>query len=262
MSTRARCRLYSGVAFRSPGGSVPSAACSAAAAMRLRRASPPFSASSTAVARSGVEPMWVRPDPHVLARAAVDLDQGRHADHRPVLGAAGELLVAEPSRPATGADRASAPRRAPAPSSGSPGRGPRPRSSRSPPGPGGRTSPSSASSTRAGRTPGRRGRASRRSCRGCAPAGRRSAPPPADHAELVAVLERRVAGERADPHAAVRALDAAQLGDAADVDQQRRRRQAQLHQRQQRVAAGQQLRVLAALARAAAIASSTDSARA
>ena len=42
-----------------------------------------------------------------------------------------------------------------------------------------------------------------------------------------------------------------QPGDPAQVDQQRRRRQPQLHQRQQRVAAGEQLRVLAALAQRA-----------
>ena len=56
-----------------------------------------------------------------------------------------------------------------------------------------------------------------------------------------------VPGHRADPPAAVLALDAVQAGHPPQVDQQRRRRQPQLHQRQQRVPAGEQLGVLAVL---------------
>ena len=51
-------------------------------------------------------------------------------------------------------------------------------------------------------------------------------------------------GERADAHARARPLDAGELLDAADVDQVGRLRQAQLHHRQQAVAAGEQLGVL------------------
>lgn len=67
------------------------------------------------------------------------------------------------------------------------------------------------------------------------------------HAQLRAALEVGVAGQRADPPAAVLALDRAQAGDPAQVDEQRRRRQPQPHQRQQRVAAGERLRLLAAV---------------
>ena len=40
---------------------MPSAACSAAAAMLEASSAPPRSAASAAVARSGTLPMWVRP---------------------------------------------------------------------------------------------------------------------------------------------------------------------------------------------------------
>ena len=63
-----------------------------------------------------------------------------------------------------------------------------------------------------------------------------------DEAELAALLKVRVAGHRPDPKRAVVALDAAQAGHPAQVDQQRRRREAQLHQRDERVPAGEQLR--------------------
>src|SRR3954465_3362720 len=58
-STLARCRRYSGEAFRSVGGSVPSAASSAASLIDA----PWASACSTAVARNGVPPMLTRPMP-------------------------------------------------------------------------------------------------------------------------------------------------------------------------------------------------------
>jgi hypothetical protein len=58
-----------------------------------------------------------------------------------------------------------------------------------------------------------------------------------------------VPGQRPDRD--VRALvgDVRQVGDAADVDEHRGRREPQLHQRQQRMAAGQVLGVLAGLRR-------------
>ena len=103
------------------------------------------------------------------------LDHRADADHRPVLGAPGELLVAE--RPAVKrrqphlgdqlvrrerggevvAEQVAARRSRARRSARAPRPIPRPRAA--PP---------------AGPTPGRRARASRRSCRGCAPAGRRS----------------------------------------------------------------------------------------
>ena len=106
---------------------------------------------------------------------------------------------------------------------------------------------------RAGRRPGRRARASRRSCRGGAPAGRRPARPRAASSGTSA----RSTSERSQvvvPGAARRSRPRRRRpgrsdssGDAADVDQHLGHRQPQLHHRQQRVAAGQQLGVLAVL---------------
>ena len=70
----------------------------------------------------------------------------------------------------------------------------------------------------------------------------------ADRAQLGLALQVGVTRHRADPPLAVLALRAAQARDLAQVHEQRRRRQAQLHQRQQRVPAGQHLGVLAAVA--------------
>jgi hypothetical protein len=50
-----------------------------------------------------------------------------------------------------------------------------------------------------------------------------------------------VGGERADAQDAAGRFDAAEVGQAADVDQRRRLRQAQLQHRQEAVAAGDQL---------------------
>jgi hypothetical protein len=61
------------------------------------------------------------------------------------------------------------------------------------------------------------------------------------------VLHLGVGGHRADPPAAVGALDPVQPRNLAQVDQQRRRGQPQLHQRQQRMPAGEQLGILADL---------------
>ena len=60
--------------------------------------------------------------------------------------------------------------------------------------------------------------------------------------------DRRVRGERAEREAVTGDLDPGQLGDPADVDELRRGREAQLHHRDQAVAAGKQLHVLAAVA--------------
>ena len=68
---------------------------------------------------------------------------------------------------------------------------------------------------------------------------------PGDDPQIWGVLERGVRGQRPDPPGAVLALDPVQPGDLAQVHEQRRRRQAELHQRQQRMSAGQQLGVLA-----------------
>ena len=68
-----------------------------------------------------------------------------------------------------------------------------------------------------------------------------------EDAQLGRVLELGVRRQRADPPAPVLALDPVQTRDLAQVDEQRWRGQPQLHQRQQRVAAGEQLGVLAAV---------------
>ena len=76
----------------------------------------------------------------------------------------------------------------------------------------------------------------------------------------LADLEVPVAGQGADDHPVAVLADVGQIGQPADVDQHRRRRQAQLHQRQQRVAAGQQLGVFA-VSTSRPTASSTEVAR-
>ncbi len=58
-----------------------------------------------------------------------------------------------------------------------------------------------------------------------------------------------VPGERADRHVGALVADVGELGDPAEVDQHGRRGEPQLHQRQQRLAAGQVLGVLAVLGR-------------
>ena len=60
----------------------------------------------------------------------------------------------------------------------------------------------------------------------------------------IADLKVAVAGQGPDGDVAAVLPDIGQLGQPADVDQHGGRRQAQLHERQQRVAAGQQLGVL------------------
>ena len=222
----------------------------------------PRSASSTAVARSGIEPMCVSADAHVLARAVARLlDQRADADHRPVLGAAGELLVAEP-QPSSAGTRTSVTtspcstavvevvleqvgRRDLALRRRRPRASPSPRRPAAPPG---------------GRRPGRRGPASRRSC-------------PRLRTCWSAIVRRRLATRARGPRAPAgrrggssrrsascpfSRCDAAQARHLAQVHEQRRRRQPQLHQRQQRVPAGQQLGVLAALGAARPSASSSD----
>ena len=53
-------------------------------------------------------------------------------------------------------------------------------------------------------------------------------------------------GERADRDPVAVLADVAQVVEPADVDEQRRAREAQAHRRNERVAAGQELRVLVA----------------
>ena len=139
----------------------------------------PRSASSTAVARSGTEPMWVSPTrTSSIEPSPAFLTSARHGHHRPVLLAAVELLVAvavarELREADRGEDLALADRgrqvvleevggRDLALAAGCRGSSP---------------SPPRRAGSRAGRRPGRRARASRRSCPCCGPAGRRSSPP-------------------------------------------------------------------------------------
>ena len=70
---------------------------------------------------------------------------------------------------------------------------------------------------------------------------------PREHAELRRSGDGRVGSERADAGVAVVLLHAMEPGHAAQVDQEGRSRQPQLHQRQQRMAAGQDLGILAVL---------------
>ena len=175
VSTRARCFRNSAEAAVSLDGSVPSAACAAASAGDA----PPATASSTAVARSGVPPMFVerdrRPDGEPLSRwtsaATPTVAQScarrwyfrydqpgrvaelRHPDLRQQLSRADRGLE-HAGEEVGGRDRPLA--------AGADDRRTRRRARASPP---------------AGRRPGRRGRASRRSCRDGAPADRRSCPP-------------------------------------------------------------------------------------
>src|SRR5437773_737644 len=86
--TRARCFLYSGLARRSPAGSRPSDACWAASS----GLAPLCSASSTAVALTGVGPTLVRPirqSPLIFWAATPTIAQSnsrrRIFDHRRVL---------------------------------------------------------------------------------------------------------------------------------------------------------------------------------
>ena len=60
-------------------------------------------------------------------------------------------------------------------------------------------------------------------------------------------LEVPVPGEGADGDVVAGVADVGEIAQAADVDQHRRRRQPQLHEREQRVAAGEQLGVVAVL---------------
>src|ERR1700754_1440439 len=59
------------------------------------------------------------------------------------------------------------------------------------------------------------------------------------------MLELGMRRQRTDPPGPVFAADAAQARNLAQVDEQRRRREPQLHQRDQRVSAGEQLGILA-----------------
>ena len=65
--------------------------------------------------------------------------------------------------------------------------------------------------------------------------------------EQVVGLDVAVPGERADRDVVAGVADVGEVAHPTDVDEHRRRRQPQLHQRQQRHAAGQQLGVVAVL---------------
>ena len=80
-------------------------------------------------------------------------------------------------------------------------------------------------------------------------------------AEQVARLEVAVAGEGADGDVVAGVADVGQVVQPADVDEHRRRGQPQLHQRQQRVAAGEQLGLVAVLGERRRRASSAEPAR-
>ena len=114
--------------------------------------------------------------------------------------------------------------------------------------------PSASSDGRQVATPDRRGRSSRRWCRGGAPAGRRPGRRRGQERHLlleqVGRLEVAVAGERADGDVVAAVADVRQVGQPADVDEHRRLGEPQLHQRQQRVPAGEELGVVAVLGRA------------
>ena len=99
---------------------------------------------------------------------------------------------------------------------------------------------------RASRPPGRRGRGCRRSCRGCAPRDRRCRARPARRKPPVGSGTRPSSIAACVTQAPMRDrvrvfADGRQLGDARDVDEQRRLRQAQVEHRAERLAAGQHL---------------------
>ena len=89
--TLARWRRKSAEAAPSEAGSVPSSAASAASATPSGEA--PERASSTALALMGVEPMLVSPMRAESMEPLLSLHHGRDADDGPVLRAAAELLV-------------------------------------------------------------------------------------------------------------------------------------------------------------------------
>ena len=106
---------------------------------------------------------------------------------------------------------------------------------------------------RAGRRRGRRARASRRACRGDGPADRRPRPRPRAAAGTCSREQRRSCSTswwRVSPPIAIVVAGVVHVGEVAeptDVDEHRRGRQPQLHERQQRVTAGEELGVVAVL---------------
>ena len=249
VSTRARCCLYSVVALRSPGGfgALGGLLGRRRDALVAQRLPAQRLLGRGRPQRGGAHVGEAYAD--VLAGPAVRLHERDHADHRPVLGPAGELLVA-PAVPVHGRQVH---------------RGqdlvrPDGRGEEVLEQVGGRDAALAARALDRDLAVHREGEGGEVGCR--VPVSHRAADGAAvadllvgdqrrgvrHDAHLFGVLEHRVRRQRADPPAAVVAVEAAQLADAADVDQQRRRREAQLHQREQRVAARKQLRVLAALA--------------
>ena len=217
---------------------MPSAACAAA---------------SPRSCAGGQRPLYrARPD-----RRGPHVDQGhvrslhRDADDGPVDAALGELLE-RPARPpaASGSGSRSAARRARALSRTGRGRSRRPRSRGFLTARGRPASRRAPVLPRAGRRRDRSARASRRSCRSAGPAGRRSGSPhgPAAAARWPAGPDRAMSSWLVRAPTAMwpsSVADVAQLAEPADVDQGVGHGQAELHERHQRVAAGQELRVLA-----------------
>ena len=171
------------------------------------------------------------------------------ADDGPVLGPAVELLVREARAPVFGTRISVSSSSGPARSRGTPGRSRAPRSSAHRSGRGPRRRRARATRP-AGRTPDRRGRPNRRSCRGGAPGcrrpGRRPRAARRSAGEQIARLEVAVAGERADREV-VAPLSHMHARHPTGVDEHRRRCEPQLHEREQRHAAGEQLGVVAVL---------------
>ena len=242
-------------ADRSSLGRVPSAACAAGA--DATAAASVWTAGQCRLHRGGPQrasgPCWsARPGPRrspPLSRR----DQRRDADQGPALRHPVELLVVQrTSRPASASAPRPAPRRARAalvqvvdeevrgraPCAARPARrSPSRRPARAPP--------------PAGHRPGRRAPASRRTCPGGAPAGRRPSPSPAPAAARArstsgsAQHRRRAWSSRRSTSASPSSRTPAQLVDAAEVDQRARRGEPQPQQRDQALAAGEHLGVLA-----------------
>ncbi len=243
MSTRARWRRNSGVALLSPLGSRPSAASSAASAGR----------------RTGGQRLLdgARPDRrrgHVHQRdpdAAVD-PRRRHADDRPVLGAPHELLVGVAAgrlrHPDLDQDLVGGEGGLQEPAKNSVAG-----ISRSPAGPRATSVPPRAS-TAAGQVRGRIGVGDRAAdrARGGGPGGHRSARPPWPAAAPCAdrhgvVLDVVVAGQRTDGHVVALVADVGELASRPMSTSTLGVARRSFMSGQQRVAAGQQLGLVAVL---------------
>ena len=243
-STCARCVRYSGDAFRSEGGSVPTAASRAASAA----VAPWASAVSTAVARSGVEPMltsatWVPPFTRVATAPTIAQSWARRLNFSYANPAGAALADLDLGEQLVGRERGLE----------EPleelGRRDRTRPART------------LHHERGVEREQRRGKIARgiavrdRTADRAAVAhlvvadlGRDRAQHTALLGEHVAGLEIAVTGQRADREVIAGVAHVREVAHPADVDEHRRRREPQLHERQQRHAAREELRVLAVLA--------------